>query len=114
MKKTRKPLALLIALAIALSVLTFPVSAKVIDDGETAEPCYEIFLCPNCDGSARFVKEVTKEKYGTATIFFGMCFIAPQLEHTHDLLRDYELYNCSNCGPFRLNVVTYENCNEQE
>lgn len=49
MKKTRKFLALMMVLAIMLSVLVLPASAADVDP-ESVDPCAVTAFCPDCGG----------------------------------------------------------------
>lgn len=56
MKKSKKLLALVLALVMAVSILALPASAKAIDSGTMATPPITT-TCPRCGGTMRVTTE---------------------------------------------------------
>lgn len=95
MKKTRKLLALLMALAIALSILTFPASAATKPDEEPVSPEYVALQCFECLGPAELVE---REEYVESKVESPCGYNSLPSNHYHDYYTVYEYRSCRNCG----------------
>lgn len=96
MKKTRKLLALLMVLAIMLSMLILPASAAEIEE-EVVSPYYVAAICKYCGGSAKRV--TVSEDSETVKVSTSKCDVIP-LDHYHEVTTYVYYVDCSDCGAY--------------
>ena len=96
MKKTRKLLALLMALTITLSILTFPASAATKPDEEPVSPEYFTMPCPECAGG--IIPRVIEAEEPYQIRREPSCGNNNAMVHNHEYYHVNEYFNCRNCG----------------
>lgn len=107
MKKTRKLMSLLMAMAVMLSVAVMPVAAAVPE--EAVEPCAVYHICGSCGAEVKQVKVLVATRSVTRT----SCDEIKDTSHTHTLWT-YDVYDdCPNCGRTYIKTTTEETCNGQ-
>lgn len=108
----KKFFALVMALVVFASIMAFPASAAS-NDG--ISPCAPVIRCPECGGNLRYIKNVVGEVYGIIYYAPNECPYADSgVSHSHDRMRNYDLYRCSNCNYIeRLNQNIYEWCEDK-
>lgn len=94
MKKTKKLLALLMVLAIMLSVAALPASAV------------QVVSCSVCGQTATFDRRVKNEKYGSVPVAENLCQYLSEA-HTHNKVRAYDTFKCESCGNILKVNYTY-------
>lgn len=105
----KKLIAFVMVIVVFASMAVFPASAASVDG---VDPCASVTRCPECGGNVRYVKHVVGEVYGIIYYAPNECpYAEPGAAHSHDRMRNYDLYRCSDCNFFeRVNQNIYEWC----
>lgn len=103
--KTKRIVALLLALMLAVSVITISAYAEG-DDG--IEPYGQVIQCPKCGygGAVLDYTETIDHPYEPVS---GCNNI--HHSHTHHIIWTVDHYSCKNCGSFTQKYVTRNTCN---
>lgn len=101
--KTKRIVASLLALMLAVSVIT--ISAYAEGD-EGIEPYGPVVSCPRCGNGAAELLSSWKET--TLTPVSGCnSLVTP---HNHDITREYNKYDCRSCGIYTISYVVGNIC----
>lgn len=104
--KTKRIVALLLALMLAVSVIT--ISAYAEGDDDWIEPYGQVVQCPRC-GNGAAVLNGTKTETNRQEPVSGCDKI--HHAHTHTITRVIYSYSCKNCGSFSTREVIGNTCN---
>lgn len=103
MKKTRKLLALVLAMLMALSCMAVPAMAH--EDEEEIMPLGEVIRCQKCGG----VADVTR----TGPLYVGTTEVYCPIVggyHMHDVFNSYVFSECRDCGHSEGSHSTSHSC----
>ena len=105
MKKTKKLLALVLAIVMAFAMLAIPAAAHG-DEDEGIMPLYVVGKC-SCGGTITSTSRVLRTY--SSTVY--SCPAHPGHTHTHSYTEVYHLTSCDSCTYSTERTSTDESCN---